>query len=90
MVGTRTKNKNTHPALPVMTDAAKVKAGLRPAKRQTKKTKAEQIRELEARLAAFEHPDDATSVSKEPLVSKCTPPSLVSLTDVHCYLVLKR
>ena len=70
MVGTRTKNKSTHPAAPVMTDAARIKAGIPPAKRRTKKmTKDEQIRELQARLAATEYPDEATVVSKDPLVS---------------------
>ena len=70
MVGTRPKNKNAHPAAPVMTEAAKVKAGIPSAKRCTKGlTKDEKIRELEARLATFEHPDEAVAISKEPLVS---------------------
>jgi len=70
MVGTRLKNKNTHPAVPVMTESAKVKAGIQSAKRRTKKpTKDEQIRELQARLAAAERPDESVAVSKEPLVS---------------------
>ena len=77
MVGTRPKNKNAHPAAPVMTEAAKTRAGIPSAKRRTKKpTKDEQIRELEARLAAFEHPDETTAISKEPLVSRllsCNP-----------------
>lgn len=69
MVGTRTKNKNAHPAAPVMTEAAKIKAGI-PGKRRTRKpTKDEQIRELQARLAAVQRPDEAAVVSKEPLVS---------------------
>ena len=74
MVGTRTKNKDSHPAAPVMTEAAKIKAGIPSTKRRTKKpTKDKQIPQLEARLTAFEHPDETTPVSNEPLVS---PPSL--------------
>jgi len=70
MVGTRQKNKSAHPAAPMMTEAAKIKAGIPSTRRRTKKpTKDEQIRELHARLAALEHPDEATAVSKEPLVS---------------------
>jgi hypothetical protein len=54
-----------------MTEAAKLKAGIPSKKRQAKAlSKADQIRLLEARLAAFEHPDDdAAAVLKEPLVS---------------------
>ena len=53
-----------------MTEAAKIKVGIPFAKRRTKKpTKDEQIRRLEARLAALEHPDEATPVSNKPLVS---------------------
>jgi len=70
MVGTHTKNKNVHPAVPVMTEAAKTKAGIPSARRCTKKpTKDEQIRELQARLASLEHPDETATISKEPLVS---------------------
>lgn len=69
MVGTRLKNKTTHPAAPVMSQAAKIRAGV-PTKRQNKKvTKDEKIRLLEARLAALEHPDDTATISKDPLVS---------------------
>ena len=83
MVGTRAKNKDSHPAAPVMTEAAKIKVGIPSTKRRTKKpTKDEQIRQLEARLAAFEHPDETTPVSNEPLVS---PPSL-SHSDPHLTL----
>jgi hypothetical protein len=75
MAGTRPKNKTAHPAAPVMTNTAKIKAGIPTAKRQTKKiSKADQIRELEARLATFEHPDDGNFISKEPLVSQSAPP----------------
>ena len=84
MVGTRAKNKDAYPGAPVMTTAAKIKAGI-PTKRQTKKpTKDEQIQMLKARLAAAEHPhdDDATSLSKEPLVSRLSY-YLVSLADPH-------
>ena len=53
-----------------MTGAAKVKAGIPSAKRHTKgPTKDEKICELEARLATFEHLDEAVAISKEPLVS---------------------
>ena len=71
VAGTRIKNKTTHPAAPVMTEAAKIKAGIPSAKRRTKKpTKDEQIQELKARLAAVEFPDDKTvAVLKNPLVS---------------------
>ena len=70
MVGTRPKNKNAHPAAPVMTEAAKTKAGIPSTRRCTKKpTKDDKIRELQARIAALEHPDEAASISKEPLVS---------------------
>jgi hypothetical protein len=72
MVGTRAKNKGAHPAAPVMTDAAKIRAGI-PTKRQSKKlSKGDQIRELQARLDAFERPNDTATVSKEPLVSENT------------------
>ena len=71
MVGTRPNNKNVHLATPLMTEAAKVKAGIASDKRRTKKgTKDKQIRELQARLAAAENPHEAIAVSKEPLVSK--------------------
>ena len=70
MVGTRPKNKGAHPGAPVMSDAAKVKAGIKPAKRRTKKpTKDEQIRQLQARLNALENPDQTVPISNEPLVS---------------------
>ena len=67
MVSTRTKNKTTHPAAPVMTSAAKQKAGI-PTKRRPKKvTKDDTIRELQARIAALESPG-GEPFSKEPLV----------------------
>jgi hypothetical protein len=67
MVSTRTKNKSAHPAAPVMTEAAKKKAGI-PTKRRSKKaTKDDTIRELEARIAALESPG-GDPFSKEPLV----------------------
>ena len=69
MVGTRLKNKTAHPAAPVMSTVAKIRAGV-PIKRQIKKvTKDEKIRLLEARLAAFENPEDTVTVPKDPLVS---------------------
>lgn len=72
MVGTHLKNKNAHPAAPVITEAAKVKAGIPSTQRCTKRqTKDERIRELQAHLDALENPlvDETTVVSKEPLVS---------------------
>jgi hypothetical protein len=70
MAGTRVKNKTTHPAGVVMTEAAKLKAGIPSAKHRPKKqTKDDRIRKLQARLAAIEHPDEASAASKEPLVS---------------------
>ena len=69
MVGTRSRNKDVHPAAPVMSEAAKLKAGIVPTKRRSKKpTKAEEIRELRAKVAALENPDETTPTSKEPLV----------------------
>ena len=65
---TRPKNKTAHPAAPVMSEAAKVKAGITSAKPRPKRmTKDATIRELEARIAQLENPDDAHP-SKEPLV----------------------
>ena len=71
MVKTRAKNQDAHPGAPLMTTAARIKAGITTTKRRTKKpTKDDQIRELQTRLAALEYPDDdAAAVSKEPLVS---------------------
>ena len=66
---TRHRNKSTHPAAPVMTEAAKVKAGIKPAKPHKKQTTKEAwIRELEEEVAWLKHPDNAHP-SKEPLVS---------------------
>ena len=66
---TRRRNKSAHPAAPVMTEAAKVKAGITPAKpRKKRTTKEARIRELEEEVARLRHPDDAHP-SKEPLVS---------------------
>ena len=70
MVGTRARNKDVHPAAPVMSEAAKVKAGIVSTKRRSKRpTKAEEIRQLRAQIAAMENPDDTNPTSKEPLVS---------------------
>lgn len=81
MVGTRSNNKNVHPAAPLMTEAARVKAGIPSGKRRAKKvTKDERIRELQARLAAAENPHEAPAVSKEPLVSQR---SLRTQTNSH-------
>jgi len=65
---TRARNKGTHPATAVMTETAKVKAGIKSAKPRNKRmTKDARIRELEARIAQLERPDDPHP-SKEPLV----------------------
>ena len=69
MVSTRTKNKLAHPAAPVMTEAAKQKAGIKTKRRPKKATKDETIRELQAQIAALKNPGEE-SFSKEPLV--CT------------------
>ena len=76
MVNTRIKNKVAHPAAPVMTKAAKEKAGIQP-KRPKRLTKAETIRQLQARIAALENPNEE-SPSQEPLV--CT---MVILSLTH-------
>ena len=69
MVDTRSQNKKAHPAAPVMSKKAKVKIGIDPPPKRSKQpSKAARIRELEARLAVFEHPDDAAPISKDPLV----------------------
>ena len=68
MVSTRTKNKLCHPAAPVMTNAAKEKAGIKTKRRQKRVTKDETIRQLQARIAALEDPD-GDSFSQEPLVN---------------------
>ena len=66
---TRTRNKNVHPGALVMTEAAKVKAGIKPAKSRKKRTtKDAKIRELEEEITRLKHPDDSHP-SKEPLVS---------------------
>ncbi|KAF9787410.1 hypothetical protein BJ322DRAFT_1019832 [Thelephora terrestris] len=76
MVGTRLKNKTTNLGAPVMTEAAKLKAGIPSKKCQAKAlSKADQICLLEARLASLEHlDDDAAAVSKEPLFSRDSSP----------------
>ena len=81
MVGTRLKNKTVHPAAPVMSNAAKIRAGV-PAKRQNKKvTKDKKICLLEARLTAFENPDDTVDISKDPLVSRLM--TCLMLADIY-------
>lgn len=67
MVSTRAKNQNAHPAAPLMTEAAKQKAGINSKRRLKKVTKAQTIRELQARLSALENPGEEL-FSKEPLV----------------------
>ena len=82
-----------------MTEAAKVKAGIKPAQTRSKKiTKDAKIRELEARIAELEYPEDPHP-SKDPLVSSLFPsgyftqvhsghPSL-SATKVHVVVSLR-
>lgn len=67
VASTRAQNKLAHPAAPVMTNAAKKKAGIKTQRRSKKLTKDDTIRELHARIAALEGPDEET-FSKEPLV----------------------
>lgn len=67
VASTRLKNKLAHPAAPVMTAAAKEKAGIKIRRRPKKVTKDETIRELQARINALENPSEET-YSKEPLV----------------------
>ena len=69
VASTRLKNKHAHPAAPVMSEAAKRKAGVKTTQRPKKPTKDETIRELQARISALENPHEET-FSKEPLV--CT------------------
>jgi hypothetical protein len=68
VASTRAKNKHTHPAAPVMTEAAKKKAGIKTNRRQKRVTKDETIRLLQAQIAALENPNEE-SFLKEPLVS---------------------
>ena len=67
MVSTRPKNKKAHPAAPVMSNAAKVKAGIPTKKRPKRTTKDDTIRELQAQIAALKDPS-GEPFSKEPLV----------------------
>jgi hypothetical protein len=67
MVSTRQKNKSTHPATPIMTKAAKQKAGIPVKQRPKRVTKDETIRRLEARITSLENPDQEP-FSEEPLV----------------------
>lgn len=77
MVATRSRNKATHPAAPVMTEAAKKKAGIKVKPRKKKTTKKATIKELQARLAALEDPD-GEPFSKEPLVRAILLPRALS------------
>jgi len=69
VASTRPKNKITHPAAPVMTEAAKQKAGIKTKRRSRKATKDETIWELQAHITMLENPGEEM-FSKEPLV--CT------------------
>lgn len=79
MVATRPKNKLSHPAAPVMTRTAKEKAGIKVKPRKKRVTKDETIRQLQARIAAMENPDEE-SPSREPLVST----TQLSSTQIRC------
>ena len=67
VASTRPKNKLAHPAAPVMTEAAKQKAGIKTKRRPKRVTKDATIQELQARINALENPGEETC-SKEPLV----------------------
>jgi hypothetical protein len=75
---TRPKNKLAHPAAPVMTEAAKQKAGIKTNRRPKKATKDETIQELRARIATLENPDEGT-FSKDPLVRTLPPDTYARL-----------
>jgi hypothetical protein len=77
MVSTRQKNKSTHPAAPVMSKAAKQKAGIKTTQPSKRQTKDEIIRQLQARITDMENPGRESS-SKEPLVCGI---SLISLVN---------
>lgn len=80
VASTRPKNKLTHPAAPVMTEAAKQKAGIKAKRRPKKATKDEPIRELQARIDALENPGEE-AYSKEPLVRVFLLPIIIYLLD---------
>ena len=80
MVSTRPKNKTTHPAAPVMTEAPKRKAGIKTKQRPKRATKDKTIWELRARLAAMEDPA-AESFSKDPLVHATQPSFFLDAND---------
>lgn len=67
MVATHAKNKTTHPAAPVMSDNAKIKAGILTKRHSKKGTKDDTIWALEARIASSENPG-GEQFTKEPLV----------------------
>ena len=75
VASTRAKNKLAHPGAPVMTNAAKKKAGIKVKSRPRRTTRVDTIRELRARLEAAENPHKEP-FTKEPLVriglSLCT------------------
>lgn len=67
VASTRPKNRQAHPTAPVMTKAAKTKAGIKTNRRKKKPTKDETIRQLQARIDALENPHEE-ELSKDPLV----------------------
>ena len=67
VASTRNKNKLTHPGAPVMTVAARQKAGIKVKPPLKRVTKDQTIRELKAQIASLQNPD-GEPFSKEPLV----------------------
>jgi len=67
VASTHIKNKLSHPAALVMTNATKQKAGIKTKQRPKRMTKDQTIKELQACLDALENPDEEL-FSKEPLV----------------------
>ena len=71
-VSTRPRNRHVHPAAPVMTDAARERAGIQPKRRSRRITKNETIRRLQAQIHTLENLD-GESFSNEPLVRSTLP-----------------
>ena len=67
MVKTRVTNSLRHPAAPIMTNAAKAKAGIKHKQPKKKVMQKERIQQLEARINKLESGDGELS-SKKPLV----------------------
>ena len=67
IVSTRPKNKKAHPAAPVMSNTAKVKAGIPMKKHVKRTTKDDTIQELQAQITVLKDLS-GEPFSKEPLV----------------------